>query len=477
MSLEKPGGKTPSLEISSDESTILFKKHGSYSTINGDVESPAASAESANEWTVSENGTEGRAHKGLSMMMGAMFLVGEMAGAGVLNLPKAIANTGWTGVPMLGVLCAMVGYSGTRLAQCWVMLEERWPEYRVPCRRPYPAIAYRALGNFGQYVTEVALNITLFGAATVFLLVTTQMIHQLLLPFEMKITPCEWILIAGSLLIFPTWLGSPKDMWPVSILAVLCTFVACLVVMAEVILERETHPPPEYSGPSFSTFFLGFGSILFALGGASLFPTVQNDMKNRSEFGSSVIITFLVLLSLYWPMTVICYGTLGDAVEDNILMSVNGVAVTITQALILGHFIFAAIIVINPVMQTIEGILYVPNRFSVGRCIIRSLVMCVVMLLAMAVPAFGKILDLIGGSSVTLLSFVMPPVCYFKLCTASNPTNGLPYRVLSQQERIILFSIASIGVVGGVASSYSALREILSPEAFGGTCFSKGTFL
>ncbi|XP_068201894.1 uncharacterized protein [Palaemon carinicauda] len=466
-----------SMEISSSESATLFRKQGNYSTINGNVESPAASADSANEWTDLENGMEGRAHKGLSMMMGAMFLIGEMAGAGVLNLPKAIANTGWVGVPMLGVLCAMVGYSGTRLAHCWVMLEERWPEYRAPCRRPYPAIAYRALGKFGQYVTEVALNVTLFGAATVFLLVTTQMIHQLLWPLKVPITPCEWILIVGGLLILPTWLGTPKDMWPISILAVLCTFVACVVVMAEVFIERKTHPPPEFPAPSFTSFFLGFGSILFALGGASLFPTVQNDMKNRAEFGSSVIVTFLVLLSLYWPMSIVCYGTLGNAVEENILMSVNGVAVTITKALILCHFIFATIIVINPVMQTIEGILYVRNRFSIARCITRTLVMFVVILMAMAVPTFGKILDLIGGSSVTLLSFIMPPVCYFKLCNTLNPITGLAYTNLSLRERIILFTIATVGLVGGVASSYSALREILSPEAFSNTCFSKSSFL
>ncbi|ROT80808.1 hypothetical protein C7M84_000445 [Penaeus vannamei] len=122
-----------------EETEKLFSKRDSYAATNGSAESPAASAESANGWAPEENGGEGRARRGLTMMLGAIFLVGEMAGAGVLNLPKAMVNTGWVGVPLIIVLCAGVAYSGTRLAECWVLLEERWPEYRVPCRRPYPA--------------------------------------------------------------------------------------------------------------------------------------------------------------------------------------------------------------------------------------------------------------------------------------------------------------------------------------------------
>lgn len=467
------------MDKSTNESLPIYRNQQAYSTINGEAESPAGSAESAAEWEDpgNENGGKSRSKKGLGVFLGAIFLVGEMAGAGVLNLPKAIANTGWVGVPMMGVLSVAVGYSGTRLALCWVMLEERWPEYRVPCRRPYPAIAYRALGKIGQYITEVSLNLTLFGAATVYLLLTTQMISDLLVPYKTGLTQCEWLLINGGILIVPTWLGTPKDIWPASILAMTSTFVACIVVIVEVSLQRDTHDPPDYAAPTFGSFFLGFGSILFALGGASIFPTVQNDMKNRGEFSSSVVITFLTLMSIYGPMTIICYGTLGTAVAENVLMSVTGVAVTIAESFILCHFIFAYVIVINPVMQTMEGILVIPDRFGLARCVVRTLVMCVVVLIGLAVPTFGKILDLIGGSTVSLLSFVMPPLCYYKLSTAKRPSDGLPYRVINFKEKMYLFLIIFVGVTGGVASTWSALKEILSPAAFSGTCFSKGTFL
>ncbi|XP_042856751.1 uncharacterized protein LOC122243308 [Penaeus japonicus] len=277
------------MKMNFDETERIYTKQGAYATINGSAESPAASAESANSWLPEDGGdSEGRSRKGLTMMLGAMFLVGEMAGAGVLNLPMAMSNTGWVGVPLIIVLCAGVGYSGTRLAECWVMLEEIWPEYRVPCRRPYPAIAYRALGTVGQYVAEVALNVTLFGASTVFLLLATQMIHALTSSL-IDLTVCEWTLIIGGVLTPLTWMGTPKDFWPASILAMGATFLACIVVMVKVVLEKPAYGPPIYNSPTFSSFFLGFGSILFALGGASIFPTVQNDMRDGDETQADMV--------------------------------------------------------------------------------------------------------------------------------------------------------------------------------------------
>ena len=49
---------------------------------------------------------------------------------------------------------------------------------------------------------------------------------------------------------------------------------------------------PIYASPSLSSFFLGFGTILFSFGGASTFPTIQNDMADRTRFPLSVTIAF-----------------------------------------------------------------------------------------------------------------------------------------------------------------------------------------
>jgi hypothetical protein len=39
-------------------------------------------------------------------------------------------------------------------------------------------------------------------------------------------------------------------------------------------------------------------------------------------------------------------------------------------------------------------------------------------------PSFGSILNLVGGSTVTLLTFVFPPLFYMRLADASLTENG-----------------------------------------------------
>merc|ERR1711962_182213 len=87
---------------------------------------------------------------GLSMGLAAIFLSGEMAGSGVLALARAMVGTGPTGFVLLGFFSITAIFVGTRLGHCWIMLEERYPEFREQVRDPYPTIAEKAVGKVGR---------------------------------------------------------------------------------------------------------------------------------------------------------------------------------------------------------------------------------------------------------------------------------------------------------------------------------------
>ena len=57
--------------------------------------------------------------------------------------------------------------------------------------------------------------------------------------------------------------------------------------------------------------------------------------------------------------------------------------------------------------------------FNWKRCAFRTLSVGVLLFIAETVPSFGAILDLVGASTVTLLTFVFPPYFYMKLVDAS----------------------------------------------------------
>lgn len=58
-------------------------------------------------------------------------------------------------------------------------------------------------------------------------------------------------------------------------------------------LEIPEDFPPDYRNPTVFTFALGFSGILFAFGGAAVFPTIQNDMADSSLIIRSVVVAFI----------------------------------------------------------------------------------------------------------------------------------------------------------------------------------------
>lgn len=76
--------------------------------------------------------------------------------------------------------------------------------------------------------------------------------------------------------------------------AILTTSIACAFYFAQMIMDlMNSTEPALHSKHGFQDFFLSFGTLLFAFGGASTFPTIQNDMEKRSDFSWSILIAFL----------------------------------------------------------------------------------------------------------------------------------------------------------------------------------------
>ena len=76
-------------------------------------------------------------------------------------------------------------------------------------------------------------------------------------------------------------------------------------------------------------------------------------------------------------------------------------------------------------LQVKTSFSFLPNifnsteEFNWKRCVFRSLSVACLLFIAETVPSFGAILDLIGASTVTLLTFIFPPYFYMRLADAS----------------------------------------------------------
>jgi len=260
-----------------------------------------------------------------------------------------------------------------------------------------------------------------------------------------------------------TWMGTPKDFWPIAVGALITTCIACILVIITCILDGNQIEAKVFPAPTTDGTFKAFGSIMFAFAGASTFPTIQADMKDRSKFNYSAMMAMGVLFAIYFPMAAACYFSLGDQVTDNIVLAMSDGWQRITvEIMLLLHLITAFPIITNPPAQFFEQILNIPSDFNWKRCVFRTLSVFFLLFIAETVPSFGSILDLVGASTVTLLTFIFPPYFYMRLSDASIGRKEWVQRKLPMWERIYCWVLIVIGIAGGCCATYTAVRNIFS---------------
>jgi vesicular inhibitory amino acid transporter len=423
---------------------------------------------------------------GMGWLVTCLFIVGETAGGGLIAMPTAMIATGlYGGVTVIILGAIMCAYTGSQLAENWTILQQRWPEYRHHCRKPYPAMGLRSLGPKCMNAVSVCLDLTQFGTAVVFLLLASKNIENFLQAFfGIHLHFCVLILIVAFSLLPITFLKSPKDFWPAVIGAMITTTIAVILICYGAITDyphcsKEANFPPL----KLSRFFMTFGTVMFAYGGHGAFPTIQHDMRRPYHFTRSVCVAFLIIGCMYLPVSMLGYLTFGDSLHDSIIPSLQ--VKWIQQAvnvLITLHVILALTIVFNPINQELEELFNVPQYFGYQRVLTRSGMMVLVVFVAETVPHFGVLLDLVGGSTITLMALIFPGIFNLFL-VAAQKKNGVKAGLNDEGATIsdiitytpplklvVNLLVLACGIIGGVAATWSALNAMAGAE-FSAPCY------
>ncbi|XP_072165257.1 uncharacterized protein [Diadema setosum] len=415
---------------------------------------------------------------GLGALTTGLFIIGEVAGTGVLALPRAVVDTGWIGLAIIIFGACMLGYTGVILGRCWTIVKERFPEkYAGHTRYPYPAIGYEAFGRIASNAVRFCVHFTMFGSSVVFLLLAADNLHTL---FSRSLNFCLWPPIITLFLLPLCWLGTPKDFWVVATGASISTGIASFILFIQVLLEIPAEPPP-HTPPSVTSFFTAFGTIIFAYGGHGAFPTIQHDMKDPRRFYISVLFGYSTTFLMYFPVAAAGYFVFGDRFielnTDNILHVISKGAInTIVTVMIMVHLVLSFVISINPLFQELEEVLGIPLNFNWKRVVSRTVVLLLVLFTGETIPHFGTILSLVGGSTVTCLTCVFPPLFYLRLNTMADPTGKWKKRELTLHNKVILAEITMVGVVGGVASIFSVIYSMATGQSqFTVPCYVNAT--
>lgn len=275
-------------------------------------------------------------------------------------------------------------------------------------------------------------------------------------------------------------LRSPMNFWQVSIGAALSTTVAVVLILIGTSMDIPTcYEAASYAEVSARQFSLGFGTIVFAYGGHPVFPTIQHDMAEPRYFTKAVILSYAVLFLLYAPVALGGYAVYGTSISDSIISSIQTPTLRLLiSVLITLHVLFSILIIINPLHQGVEEFVGVKYEFGIGRFVVRTAVLFLTTMAASLLPNFGVFLDLVGSSSMTMLTLVFPGLFSLYLQTSDKLRNEAPQRGATASEdnnciptmrqvfektakfRLLIETIVICGgVIIGVISTANALQE------------------
>ncbi|CAG2246785.1 SLC32A [Mytilus edulis] len=360
-----------------------------------------------------------------------MFIIGAIAGIGVLSLPKAVEDTGWIGLFFIFVFIVKSAYTATLIGKCWVMIEDRYPEYRSHVPDPYPIIGEKAFGTFGRNLVTVTNNIFNFGTAVVFMVLAANNVVTLLANYT-DVSFCYWLLVLSVILAPMTCLGTPKNFWN------------------SVCADSYPNSHGQTQTTNRTSFRNKYIEDIYSLRKNGIccsrslnFPTIITDMKKKNDFHKSVLLGYGIVLLMYLPTALSGYLAYGRDVNVNVLKSLSvGNMAHITEILITVHLLFGFVIFMNPICQQFEAIVGVPEEFTWKRCVVRPIIVLAVLFVSESVPHFGTVLSLVGGSATTLLAYVFPCVFYMKLCRDVNEELKLgPHHVVNKEGTLTQKSI------------------------------------
>ncbi|CAD5224650.1 unnamed protein product [Bursaphelenchus okinawaensis] len=416
-------------------------------------------------------------HHGLNWVITGLFLVGDIAGGGLVALPTAmIQSQFWVGMLAMFIMTLVTGYTSYVLGLSWMILIKNWPEYRSHTRKPYPEIGYRACGRRIRNLVSLCITVTQFGVAVVYILLASKNIHDFVQTFfDAELSYCYVILVVSLALLPVTFLKSPQDFWAAVVLAMFTTAAAVILIIVGAAIDSGTCSA-ERAMPDFriTNYFLALGTVIFSYGGHAAFPTIQHDMKRPQEFTKSTILAFACTWGMYMPVCIIAYFTYGDSLRDSIINNIQTQWIQrVVNMLITVHCILTTTIVINPLNQEAEEMFNVPQDFSMKRVVVRTVVMGILVFVAESVPNFGPLLDLVGGSTLTLSSILLPCIFYTFLKTAEEehakqndpkaPMRRVSWRKAIEKHDVnfyICCFIIFFGILGGMAATFSAVHGL-----------------
>ncbi|KAI3952626.1 hypothetical protein MKX01_013588 [Papaver californicum] len=395
--------------------------------------------------------------------------VTAMVGAGVLGLPYAMSQLGW--VP--GILGITFSWLIT-LYTLWQLVELHED---VPGKRfdRYPELGEHAFGPKLGYWIVMPQQLAVQVATNIVYMVTggksLKKTWDLMIPHMANVRKTYFILIFAAVQLVLSQIPNFNSLKVISLLAAVMSFsysaIACVTC---IIFGLKNHhvSTPSYGVRGKTTagmifdVFNAIGTIAFSFAGHSVVLEIQATIPSTPEKPSTkpmwkgVVVAYLIVALCYFPVAIAGFWAYGNAVEDDVLISLEHPPwlIALANFMVFLHVVGSWQVFAMPVFDMLEAYLVKNLNFTPGtplRIIGRSGYVVITAFIGICIPFFGGLLGFFGG-------LIFAPISYFIPC--------IMWQILRKPKRWSFHWFACwisnvLGVLIMVLSPIGGTREII----------------
>lgn len=402
---------------------------------------------------------------GISQSACLMHILKGNVGTGLLALPLAVKNAGMVGGPIGLVLVALMAvHSMHLLSHNAQVLSDRHKkkdlDYASCINLAVRHGSIRCLQPFHlhfQRCVNVFIFITQFGFCCVYFVFMAENIVQVMEFCAFSWVPHERVL---TLLLFCpilvlSMVRSLNYLAPFSMVANVSVAASVIIIFyfcAEALSHRSSGLSDLPLFAPLSRFPTAFGSAVFSYEGIAVVLPLKNSMNEPEKFGRVLNLGMTVVTIMYISLGVVGFITFGESICGSITLNLPEEVLYISVKVMYSAAIFVTYAIQFYVPMSI---LYWPpgdERYRVWKdLILRTFLVALTCLLAVAIPDLGDFIALIGACASSLLALVFPPL--IECLTMRNSAKvTLAKNVL----------IMSFGLLGAVFGTYTSIRSVIT---------------
>lgn len=401
--------------------------------------------------------------------------VNMLMGVGLLSLPYAMRLAGWFGMFVVIFCSVLTCYTAKILG--------RIQEY-VPSKKlregpgAYTIYGFHDMGElvFGEYgkiFISAIFILETFGYCCVYLIIEGENLsHQLGdVPYFSSWGKPEFMTFSALIFLPSCLLRNLSWLSYFSAIGVFSSLFLLFGVVATGMIDN-VPPNPDYCASPSCTGSLYkpsptdnihidhtlemAGLVMVGFAGHAVFPTLRNDMVDKTQYSRMVEVTYCIACSAYILMAAVGYIMFGNSAQPEVtenLSTKNWVSRVIIWVVIVNPVTKFALD-LAPIALALESYVAisfkVPQRgvfYTLLSCIVRILLVGLALIIVISAPSFATVLAVLGSLCSFTISLAFPCWCYVRLF----------WNQLGWPERILNIFGAILGSFFAVAGTIAAL--------------------